>query len=65
MQQFNTTNEVIQSKPAPASLLASINPKSDNIMLASKVSWNFTLLDEDPIYANCKLGPFDSIDKTF
>ena len=65
MQQFNTTNKILQSKPASASLLASIDPRSKGIVLTSKVSWNFTLPDEDPIYADYQLGLFDSVEKTF
>ena len=65
IQWFNTTNEVFQSKPALASLLASVDPRSRIIALASKISQNLTLQDKDTIYANYKSGPFDSIEEAF
>ena len=65
MQRYKITNKILQSKPASASLLASVNHGSNGIVLTSKVYWNFTTPDEDPIYADYESGPFDSIEEAF
>ena len=65
MRQHNTTKKILQLKPASSSLLASVNHRINGIVITSKVSWDFTTPDEDPIYANYKLGPFESIEDVF
>ena len=64
-QQYNTTNKILILKPASASFLESVDPRNNGIVLTSKVSWHFTIQDEYTIYANYKLGPFESIEEAF
>ena len=64
-KKYITKNKNLKSKPVSANQLTSANPRGNKIIIDSKVSWNFTLPDEDPIYANYKLGPFDTIEDAF
>ena len=58
IQQYVTTIRNLQSEPVSANKLVSANPRSNNIVLDSKVALNFTLPDEDPIFVDYESGPF-------